>query len=214
MTNVLTNVNKISQYIYSVVVINALFLITNALFFQIFFSIDFKPIFFPVYYVVSFTIFPSVIAMVKTISNYYFGESEGIIISYFRNLKTVVVNNKMLVFIVPTLTYFIVFNIYIINVNNNLRFILFFANIIILFLEGLLLVNIARVGIMEPKQKKFKLSVLLLISNSISNSILLISIGIFGFVAFTTTIYSWLFVFGLIICGMAVLFQKQHVNKK
>lgn len=189
---------KIFNFIFEVVIYNFLFLILNAIWFQCFYTLNFELKYFIIFFVSSVSIFPSVFLMWKTVFNRNFkGNEISIFLAIWNEIKAFKFVEILYLMMLHLLTSLFIFNIYILEVDNFVKLILFVSNFLCLILTLCLYVNFIFHSCKLSERELVKRSFLIRkedISVIIKGILLVLFMGIFTYSNIPGTIY---FSFGL-----------------
>ncbi len=147
MNDRLTKLMGLFDLFYRVIILNTLFLVTNAFFFQVFFLFDFKVVFFPIYLLTSLTLLPSILALLRTAHTLKGENSSGIFGIYLRELRFTLRKEMHLSALLTLAFYLGMTTLYVSAVTGPITYLLYAMNIVLIVFEMSFGINLAREAI-------------------------------------------------------------------
>lgn len=192
--------------IYRVIILNTLFLVTNAFFFQVFFLFDFKVVFFPIYLLTSLTLMPSSLALLRTSHTLKGENSAGIFGIYLKELRFTLRKEMHLSALLTLAFYLGLTTLYVSAVTGPVTYLLYAMNIVFIIFEMSFSINLAREAISFKGKNLLKQALSTYLPNFLKNAaiLMMIALGVIG--SFKLSYMAIIFVFGAAIMGLHELF--------
>lgn len=191
---------------YRVIILNTLFLVTNAFFFQVFFLFDFKVVFFPIYLLTSLTLLPSSLALLRTARTLKGENSSGIFGIYLRELRFTLRKERHLSALLTLAFYLGLTTLYVSAVTGPITYLLYAMNIVLIVFEMSFGINLAREAISFKGRNLLQQALATYLPNFLKNAAVLIMVTLSIFASFKLSYMAIIFVFGAAIMGSHELF--------
>lgn len=198
------------DFFYRVIILNTLFLVTNAFFFQVYFLFDFKVVFFPIYLLTSLTLLPSILALLRTAHTLKGENSSGIFGIYLRELRFTLRKEMHLSALLTLAFYLGLTTLYVSAVTGPITYLLYAMNIVLIVFEISFGINLAREAISFKGQNLLKQALATYLSNFLKNAAVLMMIALGVFVSFKLSYMAIILVFGAAIMCLHGLFHNSR----
>lgn len=206
MNDRLTKLMGLFDLFYRAIILNTLFLVTNAFFFQVFFLFDFKVVFFPIYLLTSLTLMPSSLALLRTSHTLKGENSAGIFGIYLKELRFTLRKEMHLSALLTLAFYLGLTTLYVSAVTGPVTYLLYAMNIVFIIFEMSFSINLAREAISFKGKNLLKQALSTYLPNFLKNVaiLMMIALGVIG--SFKLSYMAIIFVFGAAIMGLHELF--------
>lgn len=191
---------------YRVIILNTLFLVTNACFFQVFFLFDFKVAFFPIYLLTSLTLLPSILALLRTAHTLKGENSSGIFGIYLRELRFTLRKEMQLSALLTLAFYIGMTTLYVSAVTGPITYLLYAMNLVLIVFEMGFGINLAREAISYKGRNLLQQALATYLPNFLKNAFTTVMVVLSVFVSFKLSYMAIIFVFGAVIMGLHGLF--------
>lgn len=200
---------------YRIIILNAMFLVTNVLFFQVFFLFDFKAVFFPLYLLTSLTLLPSILALLRTANALKGENSSGIFGIYLKELWFTVKKEMHLSALVTLAFYLSVTTLYVAAVTGPITYLLYAMNLVFIIFEMIFGINLARESVAFKGQRLLKQALATYLPNILKNAFVLVMVALSIFSGFKLSYTAIIFVFGAVIMVLHGLFlnNRKDISK-
>ena len=210
MNDRLTKLMGLFDLFYRVIILNTLFLVTNAFFFQVYFLFDFKVVFFPLYLLTSLTLMPSILALLRTAHTLQGENSTGIFGIYLKELWFTLRKEMHLSALLTAAFYISVTTLYVSAVTGPITYLLYAMNIVFIVFEMSFGLNLAGESISFKGRDLLKQTLATYMPNFLKNVAVLMMIALSISVSFKLSYTAIIFIFGAAIMCLHGLFLKSR----